>query len=181
MSAWTPTVDSCDEYMISRTGRYEYRAVRYRLAAQWLFSQGLSDEHTLVDVGAGWTEFDYCLRKEFDWRGRYIPLDGGIDGTDLEHWTPARSFDWFVALELLEHLHNPERLVRALQGSCRKGGIVSVPDPEQVDVLAMDETHVTEVSHELLSSWGFTAQPVSLYGGAFGGNGTDALVGEWKL
>lgn len=179
MTAWEPTVDACDEYMVSRTGRYEYRAVRYRMAADWLVANGLSDDHTLVDVGAGWTEFDYCLRAEYGWRGRYIPLDGGIDGTDLEQWTAKRDYDWFVALELLEHLRAPTRLVHELQKASRIGGVVSVPDPAQVDVLGMDETHLTEVDSAMLHNWGFTAKPVQLYGGAFGGNGTDALLGAW--
>ncbi len=179
MSELQSFVGSCDDYMLSRTGRYEHRAVRYRLAAKWLFSVGLSDDHTLVDVGAGWTEFDYCLRAEFNWRGRYIPLDGGIDGTNLEEWTAVRDFDWFVALELLEHLENPSRLVAELQRASRLGGVVSVPDPAQVDVFAMDETHVVEIPTPMLRSWGFTVEEVQLYGGAFGGRATDALLGTW--
>jgi hypothetical protein len=55
---WIPTVDNCDEYMASRTGCYEYRAVRYRKTARWLKKNGLDDTMTIVDVGAGFTEFD---------------------------------------------------------------------------------------------------------------------------
>ena len=76
--------------MSERTGKYEYRAIRYRKAADWLMKNGLTDKHTITDIGAGWTEFDYCLRKEYDWKGRYIPVDGGISNIDLNVWEPER-------------------------------------------------------------------------------------------
>ena len=87
---WTPTIQSCDSYLDDRTGKYEFRAVRYRAAADWLTASGLTHDMTVVDVGAGMTELDYCLRAEYGWRGRYIPVDGGIDGVNLNAWTPPR-------------------------------------------------------------------------------------------
>lgn len=62
---WTPTINNCDNYLDERTGKYEYRAVRYRRAIEWMLSQGLDNSMTVVDVGAGMTEFDYCLRAEY--------------------------------------------------------------------------------------------------------------------
>ncbi|WP_431798579.1 hypothetical protein [Microbacterium kunmingense] len=45
-----------DAYLGERTGTFERRAVRYRAALQALQDRGLSDESTLYDIGAGWTE-----------------------------------------------------------------------------------------------------------------------------
>lgn len=56
---------AADEYMAARTGKYEWRAVRYRQAGEFLASVGLTAQDTVCDVGAGWTELDYCLRTEF--------------------------------------------------------------------------------------------------------------------
>ncbi len=179
MTNWEPTFESCDTYLNSRTGKYEYRAVRYRKAVEWLKRHGLTDDDTLVDIGAGWTELDYCLRKEYDWRGRYIPIDGGISNLDLNSWVPERQVEWFVGLEILEHLTEPERLVNVLQNSTVKGGVVSVPDPAKVDVFALDSTHVTEVHETDLREWGFEVTSEQLYGGVFSEGANDALMGWW--
>lgn len=179
MTEWVPTFESCDDYLHSRTGKYEYRAIRYRKAADWLMLNGLSNSDTLTDIGAGWTEFDYCLRKEYDWRGRYIPVDGGITNIDLNTWEPERETDWFVGLEILEHLRNPERLVRVLQQSTIKGAVVSVPDPSKVDVFSLDSTHLVEVHEADLLRWGFAVTSEQLYGGVFSDGSNDALMGWW--
>src|SRR6478736_1172808 len=130
---WTPTIANCDNYMDERTGKYEYRAVRYRYAIETMYSNGLDDSMTIVDVGAGMTEFDYCLRAEYNWRGRYIPVDGGIDGTDLNNWVPPREAHWFVALELLEHLTNWRGLVSAMKDKAHSGIVISTPNPYTTD------------------------------------------------
>jgi hypothetical protein len=179
MTNWTPSFTSCDDYLNERTGKYDYRAVRYRKAADWLFLNGLTDEHTIVDIGAGWTEFDYCLRKEYDWRGRYIPIDGGINNIDLNNWVPERNVDFFVALEILEHLHNPVRLLNEMQNHSNIGVVLSVPDPEKVDVFGLDETHVIEVTTQMLEEQGVTAVSEQLYGGVFSDGDNDALMGYW--
>ncbi|MBE1585075.1 hypothetical protein ACFPOI_49770 [Nonomuraea angiospora] len=72
-------------------------------------------------------------------------MDAWVDGVDLNEWTPPRQYDWFAALELLEHLDKPERLVRALQRHATKGVVVTTPNPQVWDVLAMDPTHVTSL------------------------------------
>jgi hypothetical protein len=176
---WTPTVQNCDNYMSDRTGKYEYRAVRYRHAIEWMFDYGLDDSMTVVDVGAGMTEFDYCLRKEFDWRGRYIPIDGGIDGTNLESWVPARSAHFFVALELLEHLNNWRRLLFMMQQYATVGVAISTPNPATTDVLGMDPTHVTEVYPYMLGEYGMTVTEETFYGGVFSEGKPDSLFGTW--
>lgn len=177
---WTPTIANCDNYMDERTGKYEYRAIRYRRAIDEMYRKGFDDSMTVVDVGAGMTEFDYCLRVEYNWRGRYIPVDGGIDGTDLNNWTPPREAHWFVALELLEHLHNWRNLLTVMQNMAHRGIVVSTPNPFTTDVLGMDHTHVTEIFPQDLEDFNFTVTAETFYGGVFSGGKPDSLFGSWS-
>lgn len=181
MTAWTPTIANCDQYMDDRTGKYEYRAVRYRAAIEWMLANGLDDSMTVVDVGAGMTELDYCLRVEYGWRGRYIPVDGGIDGTDLNVWVPPREAHFFVALELVEHLVNWEWLVQRMQTKAIRGVVLSTPNPKTTDVIGMDPTHVCEVSQsELELRHGFEVEERTFYGGVFSDGKPDSLFATWK-
>jgi hypothetical protein len=165
--------------MSDREGRYEYRAVRYRHAIEAMYTNGLDDSMTVFDVGAGMTEFDYCLRAEFGWRGRYIPVDGGIDGTDLNVWVPPREGHWFVALELLEHLWNWRRFVDWMQLKASVGVVVSTPNPRTTDVLGMDPTHVTEIPAYSLTASGFYVSEETFYGGIWSNGEPDSLFGIW--
>jgi len=176
---WQPTVQNCDNYMDERTGKYEWRAVRYRRAIEEMYRNGLDDSMTIFDVGAGMTEFDYTLRAEYDWRGRYIPIDGGIDGTDLNHWQPPREGHWFVALELLEHLTNWRYLVSSMQDKATQGIVVSTPNPRTTDVIGMDATHVCEVWPGQLETFGFDVSEETFYGGVFSDGKPDSLFGLW--
>lgn len=176
---WIPTIDNCDEYLGGRTGCYEYRAVRYRKAIEAMFANGLDDSMTVFDVGAGMTEFDYTLRVEYDWRGRYVPIDGGIDGTDLEVWTPPRMTEWFVALEIAEHLSNVDMFLTKMKMYATQGVILSTPDPRTTDVLGMDSTHKTEIHKDYLESLGFNVTEQYFYGGVFSGGEKDSLFGVW--
>lgn len=169
---------SCDGYLAQRTGTFEKRAVRYSKALTALQSHGFSDGHTLFDIGAGWTELDVVLRTEGNWRGRYIPVDFGTCGSDLETWVPHRPADFAVALELLEHLDNPWRLVRELQAAVQVI-VVSVPDPTSVDVLGIDDTHKTVITRDDLESHGFVVTSEMFYGGVYSGGANDALFGVW--
>lgn len=175
----TSLVAECDEYLNERTGKYEYRQVRYLTAAGVLVARNLTHEDTVLDLGAGMTEFDYCLRTEYGWRGRYVPIDGSIDGTNIETWIPPRKYDFVVALEILEHLHNPRRVLRELQSYTRKGIVVSVPNPRTVDVLGIDRTHVYIITREFLENFGFTVREETFYGGVFSNGEPDALLGVW--
>lgn len=177
---WTPTITACDEYMDSRQGRYEYRAVRYRHAINTMLANGLNDSMTVYDVGAGMTEFDYCLRTEFNWRGRYIPVDGGIDGTDLNYWTPPREAHWFVALELLEHLPHWMGLMDRMMRVATKGIVISTPNPETTDVLGMDPTHTQPVHKDDLEWFNFKVTEQMFYGGVFSDGKPDSLFGVWR-
>jgi hypothetical protein len=168
-----------DQYMQERTGKYEWREVRYEAAARALTEMRLGDQHTVLDVGAGWTEFDFHLRVSRMWKGRYIPLDAGIDGIDLEHWWPPRTYDFAVALELLEHLEDPAILLGNLHVVVTRGIVVSVPNPRTVDVLGIDPTHKTVVTREFLESWGFYVEERTFYGGVFSNGEPDSLFGVW--
>lgn len=180
MTKFIPTTNNCDQYMAEREGKYEYRAIRYRAAIDAMLANGLDDSMTVVDLGAGMTEFDYCLRAEYNWRGRYIPVDGGIDGTDIRTWMP-RSAHWFVALEILEHLENWNTVVKRMKDAASKGLVISTPNPYAVDVLAMDPTHVVGIEPLALESEGFTVSNERFYGGTYGETrlGNDALMGVW--
>lgn len=179
---WVPTIANCDNYMDERTGKYEYRAVRYRHAIAAMYAAGLDDSMTIFDVGAGMTEFDFCLRAEYGWRGRYIPIDGGVDGTDIDFWTPPRSAHWFVALELLEHLKQPFVCLDTWKRHATVGVVVSTPNPRTTDVLGMDPTHVCEIPKWKLEETGLGDMIVTeetFYGGAFSGGEPDSLFGIW--
>lgn len=176
----THLINACDNYISARTGKYEWRAARYRAACDWLLRDGIDDSMTVTDIGAGWTEFDYCLRAEYAFRGRYIPIDGGIDGTDLNDWAPARATDYYVALEIMEHLEDWPRLVRAMQATATRGITISTPNPRTTDVLGMDDTHVTEIHKEQLEALGFTVEETTFYGGVFSGGEPDALFATWS-
>ena len=171
---------ACDGYIQERAGRYETRAVRYRRAIEAARNLGLCDEDILADIGAGYTELDYALRAEAHWRGRYVPIEGAFDGVDLNTWEPPRDFDFFVALEILEHLDDPFALVERMKKHTRKGIIVSVPNPRVVDVLAMDDTHTIAIDADMLLRSGFSVTEATFYGGHYS-NGTpnDALFAVW--
>jgi hypothetical protein len=96
------------DYLGERTGTLEYRFLRYAAVADELFAQGMDDSSILADLGAGACDFDFYLRTVRGWKGRYLPVDASIDGTDFEkRWLPRVNFDFVVAIELLEHLHDP--------------------------------------------------------------------------
>lgn len=184
LRTWTPTVSNCDQYMDDRQGKYEYRAIRYRAAIEWMLANGLKDGMTVIDVGAGMTEFMYCMVKEFNLSVRYIPVDGGIDGTDLNNWTPPRSAHFVVGLEILEHLTNWKNTLDKMKECATVGVVVSTPNPIVTDVLAMDPTHVREIFHDDLVVAGMKVARHKFYGGVFNRpNYTDfddALLGTWR-
>ncbi len=157
-------LEPCNRYLAARTAAYADRLPRYMAAAGVLAKGGLTDSMTVCDVGAGWTEFDICLRAILRWKGRYWPVDGGLDGTDLELWVPPQHADWFIALEVLEHLANPDRLLAAMMGAARKGVVISTPNPRTVDVLGMDADHRTIIYATYLEHLGFTVTAQSFYG-----------------
>lgn len=174
------TAAQVDEYLAERTGTFERRAVRYRAALAVLQQHGLHDADTIFDIGAGFTELDVVLRVDGGWRGRYIPIDLGIDPLthDLNRWTPIRPARFAVALEVLEHLDRPWALVNELQHSVDVI-VVSVPNPRTVDVLGIDKTHKTVITAEYLEAYGFTVREETFYGGVYSDGRPDALFAVW--
>lgn len=176
-------ISRCDAYLAQRNGTYSFREVRYRAVAQILDdpatfgidAQPLSAQDTVIDLGACMTEFDYHLRTQLDWRGRYVPVDGAIDGTDLEEWYPIKKYDWVVGIEILEHMHNPRRLAQAMKAAAAKGVIVTTPNPAVVDVLNIDIDHHTAITTGMLLAWGFTVKPCALFG-----KKDDSLLAWWS-
>lgn len=188
MSAVAERVTAADAYLKARTGRYEWRCVRYDAALTAMHTLGLNDAHTVVDVGSGWGEFGARLHSmSFHpfrdpqagiWhpsRARYIPVDAAIDGVDLNNWVPPRRAEFFVALEVLEHLENPHSMMCRMSGYADRAVIVSTPNPETTDVLGMDRTHKTPVSRIDLEAKGFYVTERSFYG-----KPADSLFGVWS-
>jgi hypothetical protein len=184
-------VRDADAYLAKRSGCYEHRCHRYDSAIEAMYGLGLDDRSTVVDVGSGWGELGHrmatgsgkrfqvgmgTVRDEFRAsRARYIPVDACVDGTDLETWVPPRGADFFVCLEVIEHLQAPYRLMAHMRLAATKGVIVSTPNPERVDVLAMCPDHVTPIPREGLEAVGFHVEQASFYGGD-----RDALFAVWS-
>lgn len=157
-------IERCNAYLKSRTATYGQRKQRYKAVADLLVGSGLYNDYTICDVGAGWTDFDYYLRREHDWRGRYWPVDGAFDGIDLNDWEPPQPVDYFIAIEVLEHLHTPFRLVQRLLALAQIRVIVTTPNPAVVNVLAVDPTHQTPIYRGLLEKYGFRVEERSFFG-----------------
>ncbi|TQF04743.1 hypothetical protein E6W39_24120 [Kitasatospora acidiphila] len=153
---------------------FSERSARYSVAADRLATGGLSDRHSLADIGAGHTELDVLLRTTHGWRGRYVPVDRWTGDVDLETWTPPMRWDWAACLEVLEHLQDPFRLLAELMSSALLGVVVTTPNPEVVDVLAMDPTHVTPITRQELANAGLYTSLHNLYGTA-----DDGICGVW--
>lgn len=163
----------CKEYIANRRATYEMRMKRFALVAHLLeVVCRLSNEHTLFDLGAGHCQFDYFLRTERDWRGVYVPVDGAIDGTDLQTWRPRVQPDAYVLMEVLEHLNAPLVLLDRLKP--RRGVIITVPNPAKVDVLGCDSDHRSIITRKDLESRGFRVRAHSFFGKQY-----DTLV-AWR-
>lgn len=182
-----PTTANCDEYLASREGQETIRATRYKATCNWLRNAGLSNSDTLLDLGAGMTELDYYLRTELGWKGRYIPIDGGIDEKNhriTQYWNPPREVDWIVSLEFLEHIYQPHTLLQNMFGWADKGIVFSTPNPWACDVKAMDETHVSEIDRNVATALGYEIHDMTFYAGYYNKPGFegkhDALFGTWR-
>lgn len=167
-------IQAADEYLAARTGHYTLRCERYDAALEAMRTIGLSSECTVFDIGSGWGEFAARMHGH-GVHARYIPVDAGIDGTDLDCWTPPRHADFFVALELLEHLERPHRLITEMKRCARRAVIVSTPNPRTTDVLGMDATHRTPITAVLLEMQGFKVREASFYG-----READSLFAVWR-
>lgn len=94
-------------YLAQRKGTYEYRCLRYAAVYEILLILGLQPGDLIVDVGAGMCDFDRYIRSVRGFDGRYLPIDGAIQGFDLNTWRPDLRADFYICLETLEHLTDP--------------------------------------------------------------------------
>lgn len=165
--------DKCRAYLDERTSTYESRSRRYRVVADALLRMGVQEGDAVVDLGAGTCDLAYYLHKNGQYV-RYVPVDGCIDGTDLNNWTPVKA-DAFTLVEVLEHLEHPLDLLQTLKWSARKGIVLTTPNPDCVDVLGMCHDHITEIHPYMLEDLDFKVKRLSLY--TLGGG--DTLLGVW--
>lgn len=170
-----PSREQWEEYLGERTGTYAYRCRRYYAVNKKLKELGFVDGDLIYDVGAGMCEFGRYLFREADWTGRYVPVDGAIDGTELNDWAPPVTAHAFVAIEVIEHLRDPGRMLALMQVQATRGVVVTTPNPETVDVLALDRTHVHPIPVWFLRHFGFEVETVSLFG-----KPDDTLIGTWN-
>lgn len=164
----------------STYGTFEERSPEYQLATLAMQARGLRDDELIVDVGAGSCDMDHFLRTRAGWRGKYFPVDGatlGIDFNDVspEKYLPSASAEWYVCLETLEHVYDPEALVLAMQARATRGVVVTTPNADIVDVVAVDSTHVMPIHPADLERWGFSVSYFQLNGRGKG----DTLLGFW--
>lgn len=167
-----------EQYLSERTGTYEFRCRRYGAVLDKLMLMGFSTYDSLMDIGAGRQEFERFLREQ-GWEGRYLPVDGSIDGTDLDAWQPTHFMNWLVAIEVIEHLHQPQRMLRNMQSYAISGICVTTPNPETTDVLGMDRTHVVEIWPHDLEAAGLQWERATLFASPQYRKKDDSLVG-WR-
>lgn len=157
--------ERCQTYLAGRRARYEDRRSRFGAVGQLLLELGLAPGDVIYDLGAGHCQFDYFLRVEMRWRGVYVPVDGAIDGTDLDTWTPfGEQADFYILMETLEHLHEPMLLLERLQP--RKGIVLTTPNEAVVRTLEVDEDHRSVVPEGELRLAGFEIVPMNMFGKA---------------
>ena len=162
-------------------GTFEQRCPEYHIVHWYLKNLGLRDDDLVVDVGAGSCDMDHFLRTKAGWRGKYLPIDGatyGIDFNDVapEDYLPAADADFYVCIETLEHVYDPEALVKAMQKRAKRGIIVTTPNADVVDVVAVDSTHVMPIHPQDLKNWGFEVSKINLNNR----DDHDTLLGVWN-
>src|SRR5688572_5717951 len=167
-------------YLDERRSTYEFRCRRYRAVYEKLVSMGLNDFDSITDIGAGRKDFEKFMREQ-GWIGSYIPVDGCIDGVDLDAYECESMTDWVVAIEVLEHLYEPFRLLEDVKRfGARRGVVITTPNPEVVDVLAIDRTHVTPISYADLRVEGMTVERATLFASPKHRKENDTLLAWWK-
>lgn len=155
---------SCRQYLASRQANYEFRCRRYKGVADRLYNLRLWDWDSIADVGAGEQQFRHYMRSTRGWKGQYHPVDGSIDGTNLEEWVPSQRYSFVIAIEVLEHLHNYERMMEIMERYSIWGAVATVPNPDVVDVLGCDPTHVSVIPAITFVERGWSVACESFFG-----------------
>lgn len=171
----------CKQYLAERRSSYDFRCRRYDRVIRYLeTAMGFKakEKPSIVDVGAGTQDFKRRMGdwvhnplETGHWYGKYIPIDGSIDGTDLNYWVPTLKADYYVCIEVLEHLHNPFRLMDEMVRCAKKGVIITTPNSDVVDTLSIDSTHVTPLYAFHFEMRGWKTQIHQLFG-----NPNDSIV-----
>jgi hypothetical protein len=164
-------------YLSERDGTYEYRTLRYAAVYDKLLELGLKTGDMIVDVGAGMCDFDRYIRTARGFDGRYVPVDGAIDGVDLNVWVPPISSQFFVAIELLEHLRDPARLMHHLERHATKGVVVTTPYGDPDDIRAMDRTHISPMKCKDFRERGWNMRLTAVF--PHRGEKKDTILGWW--
>lgn len=151
---------SCSSYVQSRKATYRFRKPRFDDAAAKL---NIQPHSTLLDIGGGNGDFGRAV-SDIGLDCNYINLDGSTTGINLEALTRVGNPDHISCLEVLEHLHHWEHVLDLITHSYAKSAVCSVPNPEAVDVLRCDPTHVSIVPAWAFTSRGWTVEPRSYFG-----------------
>ena len=168
------------EYLGERTGTLEYRFQRYAAVADELYARGLDDSMIIADLGAGSGDFAFYLRAVRGYKGRYLPVDTAIDGTDLSMgWKTDVTFDFVVSIELIEHLATPDLLVQDAREAALRAFVATTPNTDVLGdyyVMAIDRTHVRPIWSKDLVDWGAKSVKVA----SFFGRENDSLLAVWE-
>jgi hypothetical protein len=164
----------------STYGTFEQRCPEYAWVTRFLEMNGLKDDDMIVDVGAGSCDMDHYLRTKAGWRGKYFPVDGATVGVDFNDypagdWLPPVTSDWYVCIETLEHVYDPENLIKEMMARAEKGIVVTTPNADVVDVVSVDSTHVMPIHPQDLERWGFSVTKVQFNDR----HSEDTLIGFW--
>lgn len=146
-------------YLEARRGTYEFRCRRYEKVADFMLlgKNPLSRWDTIVDLGGGRGEFGLYLRERFPKLNlTYVNIDGSIDGVDLQRYDPVLEADFYVSIEVIEHLESPWRMLAYAAECSRKAVIITTPNARVTDVLGMDATHRTPITVNALGAHNFT-------------------------
>lgn len=154
---------NCQEYQNSRQSPYWLRCIRYQAVADKLIELGLQPNDSVYDIGAGKQEFGPFLKAYAHWNGLYIPVDGLLDGTNLDFWSAPFPAEFAVAIEVLEHLQDPIGMAIEMDKATTKGCVITTPNPRTVDVLGCDPTHISIVYPQHLEDLGWYVEEMSLF------------------
>lgn len=170
---WRTYVRTCPSY-----GTQQDRVPEYELAWDVMRRGNVTDYDLIVDIGCGDQGLDLYLRRLAGFCGQYLGIDGSIQGIDFsDYYIPDHRADWFVCLEVIEHVKHPIPMLRHMLRRADKGVIITTPNPDVVDVLAVDPTHVSPVSIDMLESQGMDCSTYTLNPGR--GEGDTILA--WRL
>lgn len=139
------------------------RSRRYQAVRENLHYMGFNQGDIVYDLGAGMCDFARYMYQHGE-QFRYVAIDGGIDGIDLEYDFDFNSLGagaWFVMIETIEHLMCPLEFLERM--SHYGAAVVTTPNPARTDVLALDPTHKSSVSYQDFVDLGYLPNYESIH------------------